>query len=278
MTERFRKVLLVIIDGLRPDAITPASMPVLSRLGAAGWAAGTACTIRPSVTVAALTSLATGVSPARHGVDHPSLTRLGRIGGLAPLPIELRRAGVATSIFAPVLGGAPRWMAGALLRLGGVTRLAGGASAPAAVLRQAAEHTASAAGRHCVVAYVNDTDIAGHAWGWMSTPYLEAAGAVDQGLPALAPLLADPECLVLVTADHGGGGVLSHDHDHPHPVNDRIPLYLLGEAVAGPAISAEPASLLDIPATVLWALGVPIPEQYEGRVLHEAFVREAIPA
>lgn len=278
MTERFRKVLLLIIDGLRPDAVTPAWMPVLHRYGTAGWSAGSARTIRPSVTVAALTSLATGVSPARHGLDHPSLTRLGRIGGLAPLPIELRRAGVSTAVFAPMLGGAPRWMAGALLRLGGVTRLAGGTSAPAAVIRQAAEHLAGSAGRQFVVAYVNDTDIAGHAWGWMSGPYLEAAGAVDQGLRALAPLLQDPECLVLVTADHGGGGVLPHDHDHPHPTNDRIPLYALGPAVAGPAVSEEPASLLDIPATVLWALGAPVPAQYEGRVLHEAFAREAVPA
>jgi len=30
-------------------------------------------------------------------------------------------------------------------------------------------------------------------------------------------------------------------------------------------------NILDIPATVLWLLGAPIPESYEGRPLREAF-------
>ena len=74
----------------------------------------------------------------------------------------------------------------------------------------------------------------------------------------------------------GGGGVLHNDHDHPHPTNDRIPLFLLGKQVQCGATSREPARLLDIPPTVLWALGGTAPAQYEGRVLNEAFVRELI--
>jgi predicted AlkP superfamily pyrophosphatase or phosphodiesterase len=267
----YRRVLLVIIDGLRPDAVTAAGMPTLDRLMTLGWRAGAATTVRPSVTVAALTSLATGVSPARHGIDHPSLTRLGRIRGLAPLPVELRRHGVETTILAPTLGGATRWMAGALLRLGGVSRLGGGTGAPGLLLEQAALHLAAASGPAFVVAYVNDTDLAGHAWGWMSAPYLQAAAIIDRGLRHLEPLLEDPETLVIVTADHGGGGVLPNDHDHPHPINDRIPLVLLGTGVQRTDAPAGSAHLLDIPPTVLWSLGAAIPAQYEGRVLSEAF-------
>ena len=64
MTGLFRKVVLVVIDGLRPDAITPERMPVLSDMVNRGWRAPQAVTVRPSVTVAALTSLASGVAPA----------------------------------------------------------------------------------------------------------------------------------------------------------------------------------------------------------------------
>ncbi len=138
MPAEYRRVLLVVIDGLRPDAVTADGMPTLDRLMQLGWRAGVATTVRPSVTVAALASLATGVSPIRHGVDHPSLTRLGRVRGLAPLPIALRRHGVETTILAPVLEGATRWMAGALLRLGGVSRLGGGTGAPASASAGAA--------------------------------------------------------------------------------------------------------------------------------------------
>ncbi len=278
MRAGYRRVLLVIIDGLRPDAVTAAGMPALEHLMSWGWHAGLATTVRPSVTVAALTSLATGVSPARHGLDHPSLTRLGRVRGLAPLPVELRRHGVETTILAPALGGAARWMAGALLRLGGVSRLGGGTGAPGLLFEQAALQVAGAPGPAFVVAYVNDTDIAGHAWGWMSGPYLQAAAIIDRGLRHLEPLLDDPETLVIITADHGGGGVLPNDHDHPHPLNDRIPLLLLGSGVQRASEPEREAHLLDIPPTILWSLGVPVPMQYEGRVLHEAFAPAAVPA
>ena len=35
-------------------------------------------------------------------------------------------------------------------------------------------------------------------------------------------------------------------------------------------------SLLDVPATVLWALGVPQPKSYAGRPLWEAFTPAAV--
>ena len=276
MPAGYRRVLLVVIDGLRPDAVTPEAMPTLDRLMASGWRAGLATTVRPSVTVAALTSLATGVSPARHGVDHPSLTRLGRVRGLAPLPIELRRHGVETTILAPALGGATRWMAGALLRLGGVSRLGGGTGAPELLFEQAALQLTTSAGPSFAVAYVNDTDIAGHAWGWMSGPYLQAAAIIDRGLHHLEPLHDDPENLVIITADHGGGGVHANAHDHPHPINDRIPLLLLGGGVQRTEVPEGSAHLLDIPPTILWSLGAPVPAQYEGRILSEAFSPAAV--
>jgi hypothetical protein len=65
--------------------------------------------------------------------------------------------------------------------------------------------------------------------------------------------------------------VLPNDHDHPHPINDRIPLVLLGTGVQRTDAPAGSAHLLDIPPTVLWSLGAAIPAQYEGRVLSEAF-------
>lgn len=272
MGEHLSKVLLLIIDGLRPDAVTPERMPALHELFAGGWMPVRATSVRPSVTVAALTSLATGVSPARHGLVHPRLGSLGRIRGLAPLPGVLRRHGVTTTVVTPSLAGSARWIAGALLRLGGIGRLAADGTSPAEVLAGAAREIRRPEGPGFVVAYVNDTDIAGHAWGWMSPAYLQAARAIDRGLGPVAALLEDPDTLVIITADHGGGGVLPHDHDHPHPVNDAIPLCLVGpRVIPGAGGEATTARLLDIPPTVIWALGGRVPAQYEGRVLQEAF-------
>ena len=273
---RYRKVVLLVIDGLRPDAITQDGMPTLHGLLRRGWQAATATTIRPSVTVAALTSLATGVSPERHGLSAASLQSLGRVRGLKPLPLELKRLGVETSVVTTQLGGSARWLAGALLRMGGVTRLVPAPPAPGSVVDAGLRHAARNSHSELVVLYLNDADLAGHAWGWMSPAYLQAVRTIDRALAPLETHLEDPDTLVVLTADHGGGGVLPQDHDHPHPVNDAIPVGMLGGRVMPGLVSSDPVRLLDIPPTVLNAFGGAAPAEYEGRVLHEAFMTELV--
>ncbi len=276
MQAPIRRILLVVVDGLRPDIITGTEMPRLSGMMSRGWRAAGAVTVRPSITVAALTSLATGVTPERHGLTDAGLRSLGRLRGLRPLPAELRRSGVSTTVVLPQLAGSARWIAGALLRLGGVGRLALASPTPGALVEAAMRRVTGNAEREFVVVYLNDMDLAGHAWGWMSPAYCQTAGRIDRALGQVLPLVDDPSTLVIVTADHGGGGVLSQDHDHPHPLNDGIPIALLGGCVTPGAQSPDPVSLLDIPPTVLHGFGSVIPPQYQGRVLHEAFATELV--
>src|ERR1700760_4595817 len=63
-----RRVILVVLDGLRPDAIERFDLVHLKRLMANGASTRRATTVAPSITTAAITSLLTGVSPMRHGV------------------------------------------------------------------------------------------------------------------------------------------------------------------------------------------------------------------
>lgn len=274
MPECFRKVGLVILDGLRPDAVTPEAMPVLSRLLERGWRAPGATTVRPSITIAALTSLATGVSPEQHAIVDAGVRNLGKVRGLRPLPRELGQHGVRTSVITAPLPGASRWLAGALLRMGGAQHLVSPYASPAGMLERAALRLQEGTRREFVVSYINDTDIAGHAGGWMSPAYLHAAATLDRALVHLEPLLDDPETLVILTADHGGGGVLPRDHDHPHPVNDAIPIMFLGARTIPSTTGGNPAHLLDIPPTILNAFGAPVPSCYQGRVLSEGLTLE----
>lgn len=106
----------------------------------------------------------------------------------------------------------------------------------------------------------------------MSDEYARAAHRLDQALGLLAVLAGvehDEGTLLIALADHGGGGVDPHDHNSDHPLDRTIPLLLAGLAVAGEELY-EP-SLPDVPATVLWALGIPLPDSYIGRPLYEAF-------
>ncbi len=252
-------------------------MPVLSAMLRDGWRAGSATTVRPSITIAALSSLATGVSPQQHLITDPGLRSLGRVGGLRPLPRELGSVGVDTVVLTAPIAGAGRWLTGMLLRLGGAQHLVSPAAAPHAMVERGVERALTGENRELLTVYLNDADLAGHAWGWMSPSYLRAVATLDRALEPLARLVEDPSTLVILTADHGGGGVLPQDHDHPHPINDAIPIMMLGRRVM-PGVSARSARLLDISPTILHCFGASIPEAYEGRVLHEAMAPDFVEA
>ncbi|HVH68663.1 MAG TPA: alkaline phosphatase family protein [Gemmatimonadales bacterium] len=270
-----RRLVIVLADGLRPDAVSPSVMPSLDALGEAFTLARRAQTVRPSATVAALASLATGVGPATHRLIEPELNFLPRLGAIRPVSQVLGRAGIPTDIVTADLGPAALPVAWALASTAGVRRLVAKGSR-ARETAAAAHRMLSQPERGLLFLYLPDCDRAGHAHGWMSDPYLEAAAEVDAALGLLSTWTE--EAVVIVTADHGGGGVIANEHDEPHEINDHIPLIVAGPGVARRHQLTRTISLLDIPATVLWWFGVPVPDCYEGCPLVEAFARRHGPA
>ena len=138
----------------------------------------------------------------------------------------------------------------------------------------AARPTLAAQRRGLILLHWPDADDAGHRHGWMSPSYAAGAHALDAALGDLLCALAldeDPTTLLIVTADHGGGGHAARNHESGHPADYTIPVFLAGAGIAAGPLPG-PVSLLDIPPTVLWALGAPIPATYVGRPLAEAFV------
>ena len=86
MRDGYERILVLVIDGLRPDAITRVHMPNLTAFAERAWQPPVASTVRPSITVAALSSLGTGVSPETHRLLDPSLDSLARLRELRPSP------------------------------------------------------------------------------------------------------------------------------------------------------------------------------------------------
>jgi len=263
-----RRLILALTDGLRPEAITPSVMPTLHTLAAAHTRAADARTIRPSVTVASLASLATGVTPDAHRLVQPGLDFLPRLTRLRPVARELARHDIPADVVTAELPLAALPLAWALTHAAGARRLfpAGRRARDTAT---AASWLFDEADAGLVFVYLPDCDEAGHAHGWMSPSYLRAASEVDAALGILSTRIE--EALLVVVADHGGGAVIRTEHHHPHPVNERIPLVLAGPGVAREHCLEGPVSLLDVSATILWWFGVPIPDCYEGRPLLEAF-------
>ncbi len=69
-------------------------------------------------------------------------------------------------------------------------------------------------------------------------------------------------------ADHGG-----HDHGHgtDRPEDMTVPLIFCGPGVKRGYHIKRTVSTMDVAPTILYALGIPIPEAWQGDVLVEIF-------
>jgi hypothetical protein len=265
------RVIMVILDGLRADAIPLFPLPHLLRLARNSAYTLAGRTVRPSITASALTSLLTGVTPRMHGVESEKIAVHRPRGSLTPLPEVLARHGLGLRAFR---GALPPLTVGVATRiterLGIEARFEG---QRAVEVLAAATPTLSGRTPGVVVLHWLDADRAGHASGWGSPDYVRAAKHLDEALGQLVEseaVLEDPATLLIAFADHGGGGAAAKDHNSPHPLDVTIPIILAGGQVL-PGVLGDGASLLDIPATAAWALGVPRPAQWSGRPLVEAF-------
>lgn len=275
-----QRVIVVVLDGLRPDAIPRFGLHHTAALARRGASTMLGRTVEPSVTAAAMASLLTGATPERHGLQDTRFRITRPRGVLHPLPRVLAEKSLPTSAF---LARMPMLMTGIAQRISthlgfSQARFSGlGASD----ILTAATATLREQRRGMILLHWPDGDAAGHAHGWMSEGYADAARGMDRELGRLVAMLdlEDPATLLIALADHGGGGTRVDHHDSAHPLDRTIPIMLAGGAVRRGDLGAG-SSLLDVPATVCWALGIAQPESYAGRPLMHAIpgVIEAVAA
>ncbi len=260
------RVVVVVLDGLRPDAIDRFGLRHLQALMRLGAATRSGRTVAPSVTACAMTSLFTGAQPERHGMRSDRFRIPRPSGRIDPIPQVLARHGIASAAHMASLPWLFRGLGRRIVQLLGVAEAGFHGRGCTDILRGALPGLR--ARRHgFTLLHWPDADRAGHRHGWMSADYAAAARRMDQSLGELVAQLdplRDPTTLLIALADHGGGGVDPRHHDSAHPLDRTIPIVFAGASVA-PGPLAWPVSLLDVPATVLWALGVQRPESYAGR-------------
>ncbi len=273
------RVVVVVMDGLRADLVGDPRFPALAALRAEGAHTLDATTVLPCVTAAAMTSLLTGVTPAIHGMDSDRFRVPRPRFDLAPLPRLVERAGM------PTFGAMAQvpWLFRPLAR-----RLVAQLGFRDVVFAGANAHALFAAAlpvlrgmRHgLAVLHWPEADTLGHVHGWLSNPYLAAVQRMDHALGALRRELAaqaHDRTLLVVLADHGGGGRVATHHDSAHPLDCTIPILLHG-AGARPLALPPGHTLLDVPATILWALGLDVPRWYAGTPITAPFDTLRAPA
>jgi len=271
-------VIVLVLDGLRADLVGDPRFPNLLALQRASAHTTEAITVLPSVTAAAMTSLLSGVAPADHGIATDRFRVPEARRQLQTIPHLVTAAGLPS---VGVLQQVPWLIRPLAKRIVAALGLSTTHFAPpsAHAILQAARPAIRTQHDGFIIVHWPDCDAIGHRTGWMSPAYLAAVDRMDDALGLLRWELeaCRDDTLLIALADHGGGGRVATHHDSAHPLDCTIPIFLEGAGVL-PQRLPDGLSILDVPATVLWALGIARPARYAGRPITEAFTAPALPA
>ena len=119
-------------------------------------------------------------------------------------------------------------------------------------------------------------DLAGHEDGWMSRQQLRAYANDDESFGYLLETLKNlglyQSTLIIVTADHGGHDT-THGTDMPEDMT--IPWIVSGYGIQPMQLTTR-VHTTDTAATAAFALGLPIPPEWDGIPVYEAFGLPAV--
>jgi predicted AlkP superfamily pyrophosphatase or phosphodiesterase len=252
------RVLIVSVDGLRPDAIFAIATPTLRDLIARGSSTMGAQTINPSNTLPSHTSMLTGVTPAVHRITWDEyLPQNGRL--TAPTVFSAARLAGKTSA---LVAGKQKFLTfrdTAGLDASVITDLGDAEVANRAILQLEA-------GFDLVFVHMGDVDLRGHEKAWMSADYLERVSQADAAIGRILRSVP-PNMTVIVTADHGGS---QNGHGTTAAIHMTIPWIVVGPGVkAGNQLSVR-VNTYDTAVTAAFVLGFRMPD-VNGRVVSEAF-------
>lgn len=252
------KVLLILVDGMRPDALP--KVETAQKIISKSAYNMNAQTVMPSVTLPCHMSLFHSVDPGRHGTTtNTYMPQVRPIDGLCEVLSRAKKT--CASFF--------NWE-----QLRDLSRpsslvysyfVSGGKFG----YDKANPMTADAA-----ISFLNSTDVdftflyfgypdaAGHTYGWMSPEYYASLENSWENINRVVDSIGD-DYTVIITADHGG-----HDRTHGTdlPEDMLIPVIMYGKDIE-PGEAFEGANIKDLAPTVTKLLGVEPDEEWEGKSL-----------
>jgi len=252
------RVVIFSVDGLRPDALLQAGAPAIMSLASRGAYTWQAQTIMPSTTLPSHASMLSGYLPSAHGITWDDYRPEK---GVIPVPTVFttaRSAGLRTVLVAGKEKFRQLDVPGMVQRFD----LCAGDDQEVAT-RAVGE---ALAGFDLMFVHLPQTDLTGHAQGWMSNAYFDAIANADRAVGRVLAVLP-AGTTVIVTADHGG-----HDFNHgtTQGTDMRIPWIIAGPHIPVKALSRSIVTT-DTAATAAWVLGLSLSGGATGRPALEAF-------
>ncbi len=265
-SNRIEHVVIISIDGLRPDALAVADTFAIDALQAMGAYSPRARAVLPSVTLVNHASMLGGMSPEKHGItwneNDPSQ---GKIKGPTLFSIA-HEAGLSTAMVV----GKPKLEH--LVIPDSVDNYIYAGFTDIQVVNEALR-VIEAGLPNILFIHLPDVDSAGHLTGWMSPGQLLVVPLTDGLIGDIVAALETGEyldnTLLIVTSDHGGSG-RSHGSESPEDVT--LPWLAVGPGIPAGMTIAGDVIVFDTAATALYALELPIPAAWDGQPVLEIFV------
>ena len=252
------KVLLILVDGMRPDVLD--KIPAAGKLMARSAYTLEARTVMPSLTLPCHMSLFHSVTPERHGTLRNIYADQARpVKGLCEV---LLSHNMQSAFFY-------NWE-----ELRDLTRPGSLVFSYFCKAAQIGDERANDMVTDAAIQYLreNETDFtflylgfpdnAGHKFGWMGEEYLRAVQNSWDNIERIMTTLPE-DYTVIVTADHGGHG---KTHGTELPEDMTVPMIFTGSSFRPGEITGE-VSIMDLAPTVAKLLGAAPDEEWEGKSL-----------
>lgn len=267
-------VLVVSIDGLRPDCLLRADAPALRGLMNDGSFTLWATTTDVAITTPSHVSMMTGVTPERHGISFNGDPPAGAKILVPTLFDRAKEAGYSTAL----VSGKRKFDVFSLTNHIDFKWLSKEASDKDE--NAVADNAIDVLRTHrpeVMLLHFPSADSAGHGIGWGTPQQIETIGKIDRALGrVLDEMRADglyEQTYIIVSADHGGG-VRTHGKDDPR--SHFIPWICTGPGVRKNYDLTRLGKQYEVRtydtfATACFVLGIPIPSDSDGKPIEPMF-------
>ncbi len=250
-------VVLVSIDGLRPDAIDKERTPTIVDLIDHSAFTLEAQSHAPTLTIPNHVSMLTGMTPSVHGItDSPREFTIDTVAD------SIKIAGMTVGLYLSkdklsFLTKHDKYDRNSVTETG---------VSDETVNAFVADFSSVSTRWSFSMIHLIEADFSGHRYGWMSASYLSAVKACDMHLARIIKAIQDAQVadstVIIVTADHGG---INFAHDSTVPEVTNVPWIIVGPGIRNGWINAT-VQVVDTAATVLAAFGLPVSANLEGQV------------
>ncbi len=264
------KILQIMLDGCRPDALKQAKTPNLDQLWQTGSYTWSAQTVMPSMTLPCHNAMFRSVPPQKHGVGADNIFR--ESARAFPSLIDVAAtAGKHNCMFNSWEQLRDLSNPGSL-KVSYTRNADYGLDNDTDIAKLAADYLATEKPDYCFL-YLGDIDINGHMFGWMSPEQINAIETNDSAVGLVLDRLdaagIRDQYTIQVQADHGGHNT---DHGTDMPEDMTIPWIINGPTIKQGYQIQSPVSIMDTAVTLATLLGLDIPALWEGKAVTEAFV------